>query len=73
MATGSLVFAFSVPNATAKVQQKIAPRKWSANFLPILPNLCEFSAKSLRIMPKFCDYLDDRALQKSLAERMYLS
>ena len=58
------------PFGDAKVK---APRKWSANSLPILRNLCEFSANSLRGIPKFCAYLVNLALQKSLAESVNLS
>jgi hypothetical protein len=38
----------------AKVDIKKAPRKRSANSLPILPILCQSSAKVLLRMPKFC-------------------
>ena len=61
------------PFGDAKVGIKKAPRKWSANSLPILRNLCEFSANSLRGIPKFCAYLVNLALQKSLAESVNLS
>ena len=44
----------------------------SANSLPILRKLCDFSANSLRGIPKFCVYLVILALQKSLGERLNL-
>ena len=62
-----------VPKGGAKVGIKKAPRKWDAKTLPILRILCEFSAKALRGLPKFCVYLVVRALQKSLGERLNLS
>lgn len=57
----------------AKLDTKKAPRKRSANSLPILRNLCEISAFTLRGIPKFCVYLVSLALQKSLAESVNLS
>ena len=57
----------------AKVGIKKAPLKRSAKTLPIMLKLCENSAKTLRVIPKFCAYLFARALQKSLGERLNLS
>lgn len=60
------------PKSGAKVGIKKAPLKRSAKTLPILRNLCENAAKSLRGIPKFCAYLAILALQKSLAESVNL-
>ena len=57
----------------AKVGIKKAPLKRSAKTLRIMPKLCEFSAFALRIIPKFCVYFIILALQKSLGDRLNLS
>ena len=43
------------PFGDAKVGIKKAPRKWSANSLPILRNLCEYAARYSKILRLFSE------------------